>query len=61
MRLFGEMAIIARHSDKEIRNKLVDRGITVLFAGYSNIHENNVYQFMNIATKKTMSTKDVFW
>jgi hypothetical protein len=39
---FGEMAIIARHSDKNIRSKLVDRGNTVMFVGYSNIHEKRM-------------------
>jgi hypothetical protein len=55
MRTFGEMAIIARHSDKKIRSKLEDRGNTVMFVGYSDI------QFMNIATKKTMFSRDVPW
>jgi hypothetical protein len=53
------MAIIASHSDKKIRNKLADRGNTVMFLGYSNIHENNVYHLLNIATKKTMFSRDV--
>jgi hypothetical protein len=55
------MAIIARHSDKKIRSKKADRGNTVMFVGYSNIHEKDVYQFMNIATKKTIFSRDVIW
>jgi hypothetical protein len=54
LRTFGEMAIIARHSDKKIRSNLSDRGNTVMFVGYSDIHEKDVYQFMNIETKKKM-------
>jgi hypothetical protein len=61
MRTFGEMAIIARHSDKKIRSKLSDRGNIVVFVGYSNIHEKHVYQFMKIATKKAMYSRDVLW
>jgi hypothetical protein len=61
LRTFGEMAIIARHSDKKIRSKLSDRGNVVMFVGYSDIHEKDVYQFMNIATKKTMLSRDVIW
>jgi hypothetical protein len=38
IRTFVEMSIIARHSDKKIRSKLADRGNTVMFVGYSNIH-----------------------
>jgi glyoxylate utilization-related uncharacterized protein len=61
MRTFGEVAIIARHSDKNIRSKLSDRGNTVMFVGYSYIHEKDVYQFMNIATQKKMFARDVIW
>jgi hypothetical protein len=39
LRIFGDLALIARHSDKKIRNKLADRGNTVIFVGYSNIDE----------------------
>jgi hypothetical protein len=35
MRTFGEMAIVARHSDKKIRSKLAACGKTVMFVGYS--------------------------
>jgi hypothetical protein len=59
MRAFSEMAIIARHSDKKIRKKMADSGNTVMFIGYSDTHEKDVYKFMNIATKKTMMSKDV--
>jgi hypothetical protein len=61
MRTFDELAIIARHSDKKIKSKLSDRGNTVMFVGFSDIHEKDVYQFMNIATKKTMFSRDVIW
>jgi hypothetical protein len=54
MSTFGEIAIIARHSDKKIRNIIADRGNTVILVGYSNILENDVYLFMNVATKKTL-------
>jgi hypothetical protein len=61
MRSFGEMDIIARHSENEIRNKLAQQGNTVMFVGYLNINEKDVYQFMNIATKKTMFSREVIW
>jgi hypothetical protein len=32
-----------------------------MFVGYSNIHEKDVFQFMNKATKKTMFSSDVIW
>jgi hypothetical protein len=61
MRTFGEMAIIERQSDNKIRSKIADRENAVMFVGYSNLHEKDVYQFMNIATKKTMFSRDVIW
>jgi hypothetical protein len=61
MRLFGEMEIIARHSEKKIRNKLEDCGNTVMFNGYLDTHKTDVYKFMNIATKKIMMSRDVIW
>jgi hypothetical protein len=60
-RTFGEMDIIARHSDKKIRNMLAGRGSIVMFVGYSNIHEKDVIQFINIAIKKTMFSRNVSW
>jgi hypothetical protein len=32
-----------------------------MFVGYSDIHEKDVYQFINIATKNTMFSRDVIW
>jgi hypothetical protein len=32
-----------------------------MFIGYSDTHEKDVYKFMNIATKKTMMSRDVSW
>jgi hypothetical protein len=61
MRSFGEMAIVARHSDKKARNKLADRGNTVIFIGYSDHHEKDVYKFLNINTKKPKIYRDAIW
>jgi hypothetical protein len=32
-----------------------------MFIGYLETHENDVYKFMNSATKKTMMSRDVIW
>jgi hypothetical protein len=61
MRTFGVMALITRQSDKKIRGKLSDSGNNFMFVGYSDIHEKDVYQFMSIATKKTMFSRDDIW
>jgi hypothetical protein len=52
MRTFEEMAIVARHSDKKIRNKLADRGNMVMFVVYSELHEKDVYKVWHLATNK---------
>jgi hypothetical protein len=54
MRTFEEMAIVARYSDKKIRNKLADRGNTVMFVGYAEFHEKDVYKFWHVSTNKTL-------
>jgi hypothetical protein len=61
MRSFGEIAIVARHSDKKARNQLADRGNTVIFIGYSDHHEKDVYKFLNIRSKKPIFSRDVIW
>jgi hypothetical protein len=50
---FGDMVIIDIHSDKKIRNKIVDRGNSLMLVGYSNIDEKDVYQFMNTDFRMT--------
>jgi hypothetical protein len=52
---FDAVAIVARHSDKKIRSKPADIGNTVMSVVYSNIHEKDVYEIMNIAAQKTMT------
>jgi hypothetical protein len=47
---FGEISIVSRHSDKKARSKLIDRGNTVIFIGYSDHHEKDVYKSFNIQT-----------
>jgi hypothetical protein len=61
MRSFGEMAIVSRHSDKQARNKLTERGNTVIFIGYSDHHEKDVNKLLNIHTKMPLFSRDVIW
>jgi hypothetical protein len=61
MRTFGEMAIVARHSDKKIRNKLADCGNIVIFVGYAEFHEKDVYKFWHLSTNKPLMSRDVIW
>jgi hypothetical protein len=59
MRSFGEMAIVARLSDKKARNKLADRVNIVIFIGYYDHHEKDVNKFLKIHTKKLIFSRDV--
>jgi hypothetical protein len=54
MRSFGEMAVVARHSDKKARSKLADCGNTVILIGYSDHHEKDVYKLLNIQTDENI-------
>jgi hypothetical protein len=40
---------------------LADFGNTIMFIGYLDTHEKDVYKFKNIAYKKTMMSRDVIW
>jgi hypothetical protein len=55
MRTFGEMAIVARHSVKKIRNKLADPGNIVMF------DEKDVCKFWHLSTNKPLMSRDVIW
>jgi hypothetical protein len=61
MRTFGEMAIVSCHSVREIRSKLADIGNTLMFVGYSEFHEKDVYKFWHLATNKALISRDVIW
>jgi hypothetical protein len=50
MRTFGEMVIVARHSDN-----------TVMFIGFSDHHEKDVYKFLSPQTKKPIFVRCVIW
>ena len=61
MRTFGEMAVIAIHEGKKMRSKLDDRGKTCMFVGYADDHSRDVYRFLNIHTKRIITSRDVRW
>jgi hypothetical protein len=61
MRTFGEMAIIADHKHRKIRNKLDDRGLVVIFIGYTEDHAPNVFKFFNMKTRSSLMSRDVIW
>jgi hypothetical protein len=58
-KMFGEMAVVTTKDD--IQSKLKTRGLTYMFVGYSVDHANDVYQMLNLNTKRIINTRDVIW
>jgi hypothetical protein len=56
---FGELAIVARPSDKKIIKKQYDRDNTVILIGYSDMHEKDDFHFMNVASLKTLISSNI--
>ena len=61
MRTFGEMAVVATHEGKKMRSELNHRGKTCMFVGYAEDHSGDVYRFLNIHTKRIITSRDVRW
>ena len=61
LREFGEVGIVAKHSNKKVRSKLADRGIPCLFVGYAENHSTDVYRMFNLKTKHILKSRDVLW
>ena len=47
---FGEVGVVKVKYDK-IQNKIKDKGKTMVFVGYEEAHESNVYHMYVIDTK----------
>jgi hypothetical protein len=58
---FGEMAIVARYSDKKARKKLANHVKTDIIIGNSDHHEKDIYMFLKTQTKKPILSRDVIW
>ena len=58
---FGEIGYVARFGQKDVKGKLEDRGIPMMFVGYSDKHSQGVYRMLNIQTKRVATTRDVTW
>ena len=59
MRKFGEMGISKDH--KTVKKKLDNRGIPVMFLGYSEDHAPDTYRVWNPATERVMISRDIDW
>jgi hypothetical protein len=54
---FVEIAIVHEGSKDKIRAKLQDKGLASMFVGYPVNHASEVCQFLNLKTKKSISSR----
>jgi hypothetical protein len=57
IRTFGEAGVVRRGKD----GKLGDRGLPMVFVGYSDNHSWDCYRMWNPKTNKITETRDVIW
>ena len=60
LRSFGEMAVVTTNG-VTLRSKLRDRGVPMIFVGYTDSHAAAVFRFVNVRTKKLVLSRDVRW
>ena len=59
MRQFGEMGIIK--VGRDIKGKLSNRGIPVMYLGRARHHNFDTHRFLNVSTELVMVSRDVIW
>jgi Reverse transcriptase (RNA-dependent DNA polymerase)/gag-polypeptide of LTR copia-type len=59
LKQFGEMAIIKMGGD--VKGKLTNRGIPVMYLGRQKDHAGDTFRFLNIATKRVLVSRDAIW
>ena len=57
LKTWGEAGVVTVKS--KATAKLADRGVTCMFAGYSNDHDGDVYDMLDWNTKSILTTRDV--
>jgi hypothetical protein len=57
IRTFGEAGIVKNMKD----GKVDDRGITMMFVGYSSAHAGNCYRMYTPVTSQVSKTQDIIW
>jgi hypothetical protein len=58
---FGEIAIVHDGAHAKIRAKLQDKCLAVMFVGYPVNHAGEVCQFLNLKTKKLISSRSAIF
>jgi hypothetical protein len=57
LRKFGKAGIVKNMKDGKVGN----RGITMMFVGYSSAHAGNCYRIYNPVTLQISETRDIIW
>jgi hypothetical protein len=57
LRTFDKVGIVKNVKDR----KVGDRGITMMFVGYSSAHDGNCYRMYNPVTSQVSETRDIIW
>ena len=60
-RPFGEMAIVNYHHNRKTCGKVTDRGRACLLLGRAKDHNTDVHRFLNLTTRKVITSRDVLW
>jgi hypothetical protein len=59
LRRFGEIAVAK--ATMKIQSKLANKGIPVMFLGYSDVHATDTYQMLNLKTKRVIQSRNLRW
>ena len=44
-----------------LHSKIMNKGITMMFIGYSPLHSSHVFHMFNLKNKGVITTRDVTW
>ena len=59
LRMFGEMGVVKLQ--RKIKGKLVNRGASCMFVGYSNDHPSDVFRMFDFHTQRIKTSRDIEW
>ena len=59
LRIFGEVGVVTK-KDK-IQAKLMNRGTTCIFVGYTENHSNDVFRMLNFEANAVIHSRDIIW
>jgi hypothetical protein len=61
MNVFGDMAVINYHHNRNMKAKFDDGGVTVVYLGRAQDYSKDTHRFFNLKTKKVILSCDARW